>query len=423
MIPGLVLLVLVICVGVARIALAARAENDGSPDGSSGPKLNWQQRVRGWTKALGGMTTGEPTQIPEIPEPEPGRIIRDTGPAAGHKGMFIAARTGGRNQRRTSIYTARPDGTGIRKIKTIEAGCGSGYYVQLAPSPDGRQLVALLEENDRNSPLRAYRIYADGTGLKRLTDDHTTGVAFSPDGQRIAYTGIKGSGSSELHVMNADGSAQRRRPGARGSILEELQSWSPDGRYVLFRASLDAGGGGSRPNSSGLYALSVGNWQLRRLTRLGGHAWAASYAPDGTKIAFLHRPANDPARQQLYVMNADGSNVQQLTRFPKAALLRPVWSSDGKRIVLGWKRGGRDGRATFRIFSIGPDGRNAGMNTKPLPEGIRWLWIGPSGRHVAYTVSSYDAAVLRLWDLNTGRSTELVKVSGARPWVCVCWSR
>ena len=66
-----------------------------------------------------------------------------------------------------------------------------------------------------------------------------------------------------------------------------------------------------------------------------------SYSPDGTQIAFrgdldLVEPSGD---EEIYVMNADGTNVRQLTSnadFDSA----PSWSPDGKRIALRARAGG-----------------------------------------------------------------------------------
>jgi opacity protein-like surface antigen len=65
--------------------------------------------------------------------------------------------------------------------------------------------------------------------------------------------------------------------------------------------------------------------------------WDPAWSPDGKQIAFVdHRGAGD-----LYVMNADGSGLRQLTQssLPPAAnygARQPAWSPDGSRIAFGY---------------------------------------------------------------------------------------
>jgi Tol biopolymer transport system component len=60
--------------------------------------------------------------------------------------------------------------------------------------------------------------------------------------------------------------------------------------------------------------------------------WAGNpvWSPDGSKIAFV---SNRDGRRDIYIMNADGSNVTRLT---KDSIIKwsPSWSPDGTKIAF-----------------------------------------------------------------------------------------
>ena len=57
-------------------------------------------------------------------------------------------------------------------------------------------------------------------------------ASWSPDGRKIAFTSGH-DGESEIYVMNADGSGQRRLTQQRGNATS-APAWSPDGRKIAF---------------------------------------------------------------------------------------------------------------------------------------------------------------------------------------------
>src|SRR4029453_12526910 len=175
-----------------------------------------------------------------------------------------------------------------------------------------------------------YVVNADGSGLRRLTDDPDADFdpSWSPDGRRIAYRHEGGGGDStaEIYMMNANGSEKRnltRRPGE-----DHSPAWSPDGRRIAF-ASVRGGPmpsiWGSNPNGPG----------QRRVSRVSGEypAWS----PDGRKIAF-DRHAFGPTGWDIWVMNGDGSPPRPLLA-SRADEQGPAWSPDGKTIAYASSRG------------------------------------------------------------------------------------
>ena len=157
--------------------------------------------------------------------------------------------------------------------------------------------------------------------------------AWSPDGARLAFKTAQ-FGSNQLAVINADGTGETLL--TRTFRFSEGQpAWSPDGTKLLYRRTpenplvqnadtwvLDVEGSAADPTQPVTQPV---------LLRTGDERYP-SYSPDGTQIAFrgdldLAEPSGD---EEIYVMNADGTNVRQLTSnadFDSA----PSWSPDGKR--------------------------------------------------------------------------------------------
>jgi TolB protein len=148
-------------------------------------------------------------------------------------------------------------------------------------------------------------------------------LAWSPDGEKIAFTVALGSGRDgklEINVMNADGSGQRGL--TRGTVRDSYPVWSPDGRSIAFESNWQ------------IWVTNAdGSPAARRLTNNGGRNLNPAWSPDGQRIVFEHRRRQGTSHwvgawgYKLYVMNADGSGQRRLTHGGS----QPRWSPDGKR--------------------------------------------------------------------------------------------
>ncbi len=172
-------------------------------------------------------------------------------------------------------------------------------------SPDGEWIAFVGTGTD------ICKIRSNGDSLTQLTSGRRTFFPdWSPDGTKIAYDQ---SFSTEgyprgIWIMNADGSNDHL-------IINYARcpDWSPDGIKIVYSGIYMADSSGANQN------LLFSNDRDNRYP-----VWSS----DGLKIAFSSQEKGEAP--QIWVMDANGSNPQQLTT---KGGITPTWSPDGEKIV------------------------------------------------------------------------------------------
>jgi TolB protein len=169
-----------------------------------------------------------------------------------------------------------------------------------------------------------YTAKLDGTSLRKLTQSpgFRDEPAWSPDGQRIAYTKQTESGP-ELWIMDADGSSQH--PVAPGHWLRSAD-WSPNGKTLIAVEEPSPGQGGA------LVLVAASTGAITKLADTPGTAGSPDWSPDGRLIAFTLFPTNGND-EDVYVVKADGSEPRPLATGPGYEYA-PDWSPDGKHLLF-----------------------------------------------------------------------------------------
>jgi Tol biopolymer transport system component len=274
-------------------------------------------------------------------------------------------------------YIINADGSGLTPFTEIHGGYGDW-------SPDGNHIVFSYEED-------IYVMNADGSGLVNLTNHpaYDSEPTWSPDGRQILFRSNRDEPDPEncwkrvsfprcnyeIYIMNADGSGLTNLTNDPGS--DEDHAWLPDGRIIFSRAGniyvINADGSSTQKLAEGNSPLLSPDgsrfvffrddlcclWLLKSdgsgLTLLSGKLGAYTrsgrvWAPDGQKIAFAADLREYGSTDQIYVVDADGSNFMPLTN-PPGLNGQPAWSPDGQTIAFVSHRDGND-----EIYVMNADG-------------------------------------------------------------------
>jgi tol-pal system beta propeller repeat protein TolB len=192
-------------------------------------------------------------------------------------------------------------------------------------------------------------------------------VSWSPDGKALAYSLLK-DGAWNVYVMRADGTQAVKLTNVEGMSCF-YTSWSPDGKQLTFGARRgDA--------KSDIYVINADGTHLKQLTTDPAADSTPAFSPDGRRIAFI---SDRDGLHQVYVMNADGSAQTRVTR-DEARDFNPQWSPDGRRIVYYAEKGDR----RDQVWVMNADGSNALLLTGGVGHNI-FPAFAPDGQTIIFT--------------------------------------
>lgn len=183
---------------------------------------------------------------------------------------------------------------------------------------------------------------------------------------------------------------------------------SPDGRTIVFGLLGD------------LYTLPLGGGAAKRLT--SGMAWdhQPRFSPDGKRIAFT---SDRGGTENVWMMNADGTNARPVTQEANRFTNSPAWSPDGQWIVVRRRLTDRSSLGTVEVWMYSVLGGKGVQVTKKLEWGdANEPVFSPDGRFIYFTGRpqrfAYDRNVhqgiwqIRRYERETGRIVTLTDGAG-----------
>jgi TolB protein len=248
-----------------------------------------------------------------------------------------------------------------------------------------------------------YLINSDGSDRRLITPRGSvvrrTTFSWSPDGQKIAYSGFVASNeeAAEVFIVNADGSGltqlthsagKRKRTAWDWSINP---TWSPDGAQIAFQGSRDCD---NRVwcEVSQIFAIRADGTDERQLTRSIGPNGLPAWSPDGRKILFERYGGKwsgpdfsghwiDNGQLDFYTINGSGHVKRKVARVRNETdhCGCPAWSPDGTHIA--YEAAGTNGRSDIYVMNADGSGQKRLTQHRARDENPDW---SPDGTQIAF---------------------------------------
>lgn len=283
------------------------------------------------------------------------------------------------------------DGSKLRILKS--AGNGVHHFIPLAWSPDGKHMLAEFVKTDGTRDMMLVAV-SDGSAklLKTIGKNPSQGVAFSPDGQYIAWSTTEGLSLFELQTGTE---SQLIQDPSNHSVL----GWAPDGKYILFSSErsgsadawLIAVAGGKAQGEPMFIKKNWGNWPMG-FTSSGAFYYGVNNNVWGVQIAEF-----DPAVGKVV------SPPQ--SAFQRGNMRTPNWSPDG-RSLAGVVASEPSQSLIIRSMDTGEERELRIGEWTIVWGGIRWT---PDGKSLVLPASHAGKGdnLIRI-DVQTGQVTSLI---------------
>lgn len=327
-------------------------------------------------------------------------------------------------------------------------------------SPDGKQIAFLSNRNNGKSP-QVFLIPFDGGEARQLTElkGEIGQLDWSPDGRRllcafrrsdkeviereedeqkkklgvvarhITRTLYKFDGAGYLpkerwHVCTISARSGKLKHLTDGAIYDELEpAWSPDGQSIVFRSNRSEEPD-LAPGRDDLFVISANGGPMRSIPAPEGPKALPAFSPDGNTIAYLGIEGVGQYWRNfgLWIVPTDGSrpavnlteghdlHVASLTATDTGggAMVRPVWSGDGKRIYFQVSRQGDTALMEIEAGTTLPEVRRVVES----PGVLGPFTIDQSGDKLAYVLNTTGApSQLRLREFAHNRDILLADLN------------
>ena len=295
-------------------------------------------------------------------------------------------------------------------------------------SPDGAKMAYL---SSKEGKVQVYLRDLASNSTTRVTDVamRPSGMSFSPDGKYLAFAmftptkakplfnldfkpkgakwaenpqyidqtnfqrdgmGMKRPGNMQVYVVPTIGGTPRQITSGEHDHAGTI-AWSKNGQQIIISANTSDEADFDMLNSD-LFSIDVKTSKVTKLTDMSGPERSPHLSPNGKKIAFVGNEDNGKSNQlsQLYVMNSDGTDIENLTSELDRSVGAIKWADNGKGVYFSYDDMGKKSVAYVSLsgkISTKTSGLGGTSLGRPYTSGN--YDVTPKGS-VVYTVSTGD---------------------------------
>jgi TolB protein len=239
----------------------------------------------------------------------------------------------------------------------------------------------------------------DGNNQKQVTHLNSLSLypAVSPDGTRVAFTSWA-KGTPRIMIVNTENGRLLPFYNQEAS-LNAFATFTADGKNIYYSSSA--------AGITQIFEAALNGEDFRRISHRNAIDVEPKVNPRNPGILLF---VGGPGGQQIYTMNAEGSNVERVTNGEGEAS-NPAWNPDGQHIAFSWTRGYAKG--DWNVFVMDIASRQYAQLTHSEGRNENPVWA-PDGRHIVfastrggrsqiYTMLADGSQVTRLTQQGTNR--------------------
>jgi Tol biopolymer transport system component len=261
------------------------------------------------------------------------------------------------------VWRMDPDGFGATKLTENTA-----YDSQPAFSSEGTQIVfnSLRDDGDGSNDWDIYRMNAAGNNERKLTTDTPTPNTvddvepfwFANDTKVVFRRNEVNPSNANIWVLSLD---ENGNPAGEQRLTSDPKSdqmpvVSPNGKLIAFASDRDGDWEIYVMKASAPEGPNNVPRKLTNNTRTNVNDpnqmrdWNPDWSPSGKQLVF---ESNRDGDDEIFVMNADGTNQRNLTKNTAFIDIDPVFSPDGKKISFERSNPAFYARDIFRMRADG----------------------------------------------------------------------
>lgn len=287
-----------------------------------------------------------------------------------------------------------------------------GLFAELKAQPANLKIIFNTPENQKTDDYDIYSVNLDGSGQKNITANPDVAWTYYSWKDRLFFVSDRNACKRCYFLYESDADGKKIRRITDLQLEDSWMSSRSDGKEMIVSGRV------GKEIRYQLFVVDIETGRYRQLTNEPAAAFRdPTFSPDGKKIAYVYKKNRTDRTEieELYVMNADGTNRKKLTTYPKDDPMSkefgykvgpPQWNAKYKLITYQSEQSGKSS-----IYAVTPDGKKQWkLTTNELAEG--WHDWSPDGEWLAFDARDAASGRYDIYLMNY-KSIEVKKITGA----------